>query len=146
MCLCISRVSMYLGGRLTPSFISVAGSAVCVPTFQREYTRMRYLLTQYAESRICVTMKYVAPRRYESLILHTRFRTAELLSTSTLGLVRKIEYGTFCPYPASFFVRFNLINSLSHCSANKTNQKKILHRLSSKLIQKIYIFFYEVSS
>lgn len=61
---------------LTPSSISVAGSAVCVLAFQREYTRMRCLLTQYAESRICVTMEYVAPRRYESLILHARFRIA----------------------------------------------------------------------
>lgn len=71
-----ARVSMYLGERLTPSFISVAGFAVCVPTFQREYTRIRCLLTQYAESRICVTMEYVAPRRYESLILHAHFRTS----------------------------------------------------------------------
>lgn len=59
-----ARISMYLDER----FISIRR----IPMFQREYTRMRCLLTQYAESRICVTMEYVGPRRYESLILHIR--------------------------------------------------------------------------
>lgn len=52
---------------------SVAESVVYAAAFQREYTRMWCLLTQYPESRICVTMEYVAPRRYESLILHANF-------------------------------------------------------------------------
>lgn len=74
------------------------------------------------------------------------FPDAELLSTSTLGLVRKIEYSTFCS--ASFFDQFNLIISFSHYFSNKTKQKKYCIEFRVNLhIQKVYIlFFYEVLS
>lgn len=118
---------MYLGERLTPSFISVAGFASRVSPRVSTWIHTNAVFTDA----IC-RIPYL---RYYGICCSQAIRITDFTrafphaeSTSTLGLARKIECGTF--RSASFSVRFNLIISLPHptpplllcrhCFANET--------------------------
>lgn len=101
-----TRISMYLDER----FISIASSCV-FPRFNMNTHECGVYWRNMLNPIFALLWNMLLPGDTNHWF-YTYVSDAELLSTSSLGLMQKIEYNTFCS--ASFFIRFNLIISLHY--------------------------------